>query len=104
MTDTKPWADARSRRFVDDAGRAWQVRIFAPATAPALLSAAHARGWLTFECEDGERRRLVPAPDDWDTLADDALAIALASARPVARADAMRLLLRERQWSEPDEG
>ena len=42
------------------------------------------RGWLCFEC-DQEKRRLVPAPDDWATCDEGALARYLASAKPTVR-------------------
>ena len=74
------------REFTDADGRAWSVRQFTPTAAPTLLSAAHAHGWLTFEREDGERCRLVPAPAGWERYADDELRAALKSARPVSRA------------------
>ena len=80
------------RRFTDQAGRVWSVRRFVPRTPSALLSSAHADGWLTFERDDGERRRLVPALADWETLPDELLRSALAAARPVARAADMLAL------------
>ena len=91
MTEPR-WEAAPSRLFTDAEGRGWSVRMFTPSAPSHLLSEAHADGWLTFEREDGERRRLVPAPPDWATLPDDALRRALAGARPVASADAMRHL------------
>jgi hypothetical protein len=80
----------RVRRFTDRAGYAWRVRRFTPTGAASTLSPDHARGWLTFVRDDGERRRLVPAPDDWETMPEDALRYALDAARQVARADAIR--------------
>ena len=76
----------QTRDFTDAAGRTWSVRQFTPTAPPTLLSSAHAEGWLTFERDDGERRRLVPAPDGWQELTEDALRAALEAARPVARA------------------
>ena len=95
------WEAAPSRRFSDVEGRAWRVRKFAPAAPSHLLSMAHTEGWLTFEREDGERRRLVPAPDGWEALPDDALVDALACARPVPRADVMRQLFATHGWNAP---
>jgi hypothetical protein len=31
-------------------------------------------GWLAFESATGERRRLVPAPENWDALTDHEIA------------------------------
>lgn len=42
------------------------------------------RGWLCFECTD-EKRRLVPAPRDWDTCSDETLAEYLRAAKPTRR-------------------
>lgn len=36
------------------------------------LSEKLVHGWLSFEC-NGMRRRLVPIPQDWDALPDEAL-------------------------------
>lgn len=38
-----------------------------------VLSAAYENGWLCFESEAGEKRRLVPVPDTWDTASPDRL-------------------------------
>jgi hypothetical protein len=51
-----------------------------PPLAPAL-----AGGWLTFASDGGERRRIVPIPDGWHDLSDDALTQLLARATPVRR-------------------
>lgn len=75
-----------ARELRDAAGRLWTVRQFTPTTQPTLLSEAHGRGWLTFERDDGERRRLVPAPGGWEALDEAGLRAALERARPVARA------------------
>lgn len=58
------------RRFVDSVGVSWTIYRILP---QALLEGAvtllpHAdrrRGWLLFESDEGERRRLAPYPDDW---------------------------------------
>ena len=89
-----------AREFVDADGRTWSVRQFTPTAPSSLLSSAHASGWLTFERDDGERRRLVPAPADWQTLPEEALVHALAAARPVAKAEAMRRLFSDQGWGE----
>ena len=62
-----------SRTFVDTVGVEWTVReIASPSLAGALAKLLeHDRrksGWLVFESEDGEKRRLVPYPPDWRTM------------------------------------
>ena len=47
------------------------------------LSRELSHGWLAFQSHD-ERRRLVPIPAGWETLADDGLAALLERAEPVA--------------------
>jgi hypothetical protein len=40
------------------------------------ISAAMSHGWLAFESEDGERRRLAPIPErdhGWDAASEDEL-------------------------------
>lgn len=32
-------------------------------------------GWLCFECENGEKRRLAPIPDEWETSPDERLQV-----------------------------
>jgi hypothetical protein len=78
------------RTLTDAAGRTWVVRKFSPSTGVALTP-DHARGWLTFERDDGERRRLVPAPDDWERMTDAALSAAIEVARPVGEDTASRV-------------
>ena len=39
----------------------------------SVLPASFAAGWLCFECETGEKRRLYPVPENWDGLSDDQL-------------------------------
>lgn len=55
------------REFVDDTGTPWRVWDTHPIAANTLrtVSPGYAGGWLTFECV-GERRRLVPIPQDWE--------------------------------------
>jgi hypothetical protein len=42
------------------------------------------RGWLCFEC-DREKRRLVPAPRDWETCSEGTLSAYLRAAKPIRR-------------------
>ncbi|MGH7651142.1 MAG: hypothetical protein ACREMS_04805 [Gemmatimonadaceae bacterium] len=39
----------------------------------ALMLPGYENGWLCFESERGEKRRLVPVPDSWETAAADKL-------------------------------
>jgi hypothetical protein len=39
----------------------------------SVLPASFAAGWLCFESETGEKRRLYPVPENWDGLGDDQL-------------------------------
>lgn len=61
------------RSFVDSVGVAWTVReIASPSLAGTLARVLeHDRrrgGWLVFEADDGEKRRLTPYPPDWRTM------------------------------------
>ncbi len=61
------------RSFVDSVGVAWTVgEISSPSLTGALAKLLeHDRrrgGWLVFESEDGEKRRLTPYPADWRTM------------------------------------
>ena len=69
------------RALRDDRGVEWQVWAVRPSSAargaaePRPLLAPHlVGGWLTFESAAGERRRVVPIPEQWDALDDAALA------------------------------
>jgi hypothetical protein len=63
-----------SRTYVDSVGLAWTVREIATPTMThtlAKLLLEHDRrrsGWLVFESEEGEKRRLAPYPPDWRTM------------------------------------
>ena len=64
-----------SRDFTDDVGVAWTIReITSPSLAGTLARVLeHDRrrgGWLVFESEDGQKRRLTPYPPDWRTISD----------------------------------
>ncbi|MEO7455072.1 MAG: hypothetical protein ABIY52_02345, partial [Gemmatimonadaceae bacterium] len=61
------------REFVDSVGVPWTVReITSPSLEGTLARVLeHDRrkgGWLVFESEDGDKRRLVPYPADWRTM------------------------------------
>lgn len=63
------------RNFTDPAGRHWTVWSVRPTSDVRLRSTPKAdddhrdllrHGWLAFETE-GERRRLIPIPPDWES-------------------------------------
>lgn len=63
----------QSREFVDSVGLSWTVREIASPTLTGAMARVleHDRrrgGWLVFESEEGEKRRLAPYPPDWRTM------------------------------------
>jgi hypothetical protein len=60
------------RVFVDSIGRHWEVWDVIP-QARGGLSERWAGGWLAFETR-GERRRLAPVPESWESLPEAELA------------------------------
>lgn len=63
------------RRFTDCVGESWTVYCVKPPSflrdAITLLPHQERRnGWLAFECDSGERRRLAPFPRDWAMVSD----------------------------------
>ena len=84
------------RELRDAAGVAWTVfdvfpleRQLAPGRpTPARLAPEMASGWLAFQSEAGERRRIAPTPAGWDRLSDaDLLALLAGAARAASRPD-----------------
>ena len=64
-----------SRDFTDNVGVAWTVReITSPSLEGTLARVLeHDRrrgGWLVFESDEGEKRRLAPYPPEWRTMSD----------------------------------
>lgn len=63
------------RRFTDCVGIGWTVYCITP---PSLLDGAmillphreRRQGWLLFESDEGEKRRLTPFPAEWATISD----------------------------------
>ncbi len=39
----------------------------------SVVQAGYENGWLCFENVEGEKRRLVPVPNEWETAGDDQL-------------------------------
>ncbi|HEY2374333.1 MAG TPA: hypothetical protein VGH98_00030 [Gemmatimonadaceae bacterium] len=64
--------------FTDFSGTLWMVSEIARLDYSERLMAMlphpeRRQGWLLFESEHGERRRLAPIPDDWRALTSSAL-------------------------------
>ena len=88
------------REFVGDDGREWRVwdtrpQIPSPNVNPSArdafgdvprISKKRESGWLTFTAA-GDRRRLSPIPEDWETADQTSLRSMLAAADRVAGAD-----------------
>ena len=80
------------REVRDADGVAWTVfdvfpfeRQLAPGRpAPTRLAPEMASGWLAFQSEAGERRRVVPTPPEWERLSDAELLRLLDGAAAVA--------------------
>ncbi len=76
------------REVRDAAGVLWSVfdvfpleRQLPPGRpAPTRLAPEMASGWLAFQSEAGERRRVVPTPAGWEHLSDAELLRLLAGA------------------------
>lgn len=52
-----------------------------------VVSAGFENGWLCFESKSGEKRRLVPVPDGWETASADKLWMWCRAAAEVPRCD-----------------
>lgn len=63
------------REFRDADGVAWVVFFTARSVArDHHLPEEYREGWLSFESSTGEKRRLAPAPTEWQSLSDEQLA------------------------------
>ena len=68
------------RQFDDERGGKWQVWEIRPSNAGANVSAQYKDGWLAFESADakgeaggGNRLRLAPVPQDWESAPEATL-------------------------------
>ena len=64
---------SNTRSFTDTVGIEWSVReIGSPkmtqTLAKLLEQDRRSGGWLVFESNEGEKRRLAPYPPDWRTM------------------------------------
>ena len=94
-----------SRTFRDSVGLTWEVHLVEPVLRsqradswldkldPRAESASRERRrpWLVFESTEGEKRRLVPIPDDWTTCTDFEIERWCMKAHPVPPALARRV-------------
>ena len=76
------------REFTDSRGTHWLVWSTMPMTG-SILAGEMRQGWITFE-SDGERRRLVPIPRDWENAANDRLELYCRAAQGVSRTTPIR--------------
>ena len=76
------------REFTDSRGTHWLVWSTMPMTG-SVLAGEMRQGWLTFE-SDGERRRLVPIPRDWENAANNRLELYCRAAQGVSRTTPIR--------------
>jgi len=53
----------------------------------AVVMAKFENGWLCFESKKGEKRRLVPVPEGWDTASADKLWLWCRAAAEVPKCD-----------------
>lgn len=67
----------------------------------AVLDGDMQKGWLTFE-SDGERRRLVPIPRDWEGAAADRMELYCRAAQVVTRTTPIRGIPMPTEGEEPD--
>lgn len=74
------------REFSDSDGRHWRAWSTVP-SAGSRLRGGFDQGWLTFECtasaEKLPLRRMVPIPDEWETVPEERLAMMCRAAEEV---------------------
>jgi hypothetical protein len=91
------------RRFTDEQGIDWRVRVTTPTARVApTLPAGFQDGWLTFESGAGESRRLAPVPNRWELVDDFALAALCRAAAPARRIGAASGVYRAIDSTPPD--
>lgn len=76
------------REFTDSKGTRWLVWSTTPSQG-SVLDGEMQKGWLTFE-SDGERRRLVPIPRDWERAESDRMELYCRAAQAVTRTTPIR--------------
>ena len=78
------------RSFDDRNGEGWQVWRVTPASSvlerSSWMEGEFRQGWLCFESlSTGERRRLAPVPENWETLPTERLELLCRVASPARR-------------------
>ena len=71
-------------------GKKWEVWRVTPTVTGrqrTVVGAGFESGWLCFESEDGEKRRLSPVPDGWEGAAMDKLWLWCRAAKGVEKCD-----------------
>ena len=76
-----------SVEFTDAAGTRWVVSViprfdFSERLMALLPHPERRGGWLLFESQQGERRRLAPIPDHWEALSAGELEQRMRAAQP----------------------
>ena len=95
MTRPTERSSVASRHFVDCVGVAWSVYcvaspILLPSPTTLLPHVERRGGWLFFESDEGDRRRLAPFPADWREVTPFELERWCMRATPVSSAPARR--------------
>jgi len=78
------------REYRDQNGVLWRVWHVQPGMMVSDRGAVADElqgGWLCFECDDGEKRRLRPVPASWEERSDHELDILRRAADPVRKVD-----------------
>ena len=84
------------REFVDSHGVLWKVWVVMPAEMSDRLarlsgtSVERRKPWLAFQSAEGEKRRLVPVPEGWESCDDFTLERWTMRAKQVPPAPALR--------------
>ena len=73
-----------SRDYVDSNGMPWRVWSTVPMMG-AVLTPGFEGGWLTFESDEGNLRRLAPIPAGWESAPTDQLDLYCRTAKEVPR-------------------
>jgi hypothetical protein len=77
-------------KFKAPDGMQWEVWRVTPTVTGrqrTVVGAGFEGGWLCFESEDGEKRRLNPIPEGWNDAAIDKLWLWCRAAKQVAKCD-----------------
>jgi hypothetical protein len=73
------------KTFKDPKGTKWEVWQVMPTTTDGrtVVSPGFEHGWLCFESDAGEKRRLAPVPGGWEDADSDKLWMWCRAATPV---------------------